>query len=316
MSRFYRLRTKAVLYGLAVFLLFVLLSLFFRTLNINFYGGFSNNNDGIKAEYTLDMSKDKTSLSQKSQHLGDLTILMYHNVLKKDKKESVYCINENSLREDFEYLKKNGYKVIDFKTLLKSVDNASLLPEKAVIITFDDGYLNNVKYALPLLKEYDYSALFSVVGSYTLLNSSNPLVGGDFVYLDWNEIAKLSNEENVEIGLHSYDFHELRPRLGVSQLNGESDEEYKKIFEEDTEKLLKALKKSGVKSGYEKIYTYPFGKYNKISESVLKEKGVKITLTCNEGINHIKAYDELYLLKRLNRDATKNSLKEILAKYE
>ena len=152
MSRFYRLRTKAVLYGLAVFLLFVLLSLFFRTLNINFYGGFSNNNDGIKAEYTLDMSKDKTSLSQKSQHLGDLTILMYHNVLKKDKKESVYCINENSLREDFEYLKKNGYKVIDFKTLLKSVDNASLLPEKAVIITFDDGYLNNVKYALPILK--------------------------------------------------------------------------------------------------------------------------------------------------------------------
>ena len=149
-----------------------------------------------------------------------------------------------------------------------------------------------------------------------MLNSSNPLVGGDFVYLDWNEIAKLSNEENVEIGLHSYDFHELRPRLGVSQLKSESDEEYKKIFEEDTEKLLKALKKAGVNSGYEKIYTYPFGKYNKISESVLKEKGVQITLTCNEGINHIKAYDELYLLKRLNRDATKNSLKEILAKYE
>lgn len=244
--------------------------------------------------------------------LGDLTILMYHNTLAEGKKQSVYCINQNNLRKDFQYLKDNEYNVISCKSLIESVDNGTPLPDKAVILTFDDGYLNNMTYALPLLEEYGYSGLFSVVGDYTAFDKKGK-GGGDFVYFGWDDIAEVAKNSNVEIGLHSYSMHNTRPRLGVAQLKSESDETYKQTFADDTQKLVDKLGEMGVTSN---IYAYPYGKYTKISESVLKEKGVVMTLTCNEGINHIYGRRSLYLLKRINRDATKGGLASVLKKYE
>ena len=254
-------------------------------------------------------SKSGESLSQTC--LGDLTILMYHNTLAKGKKQSVYCINQDNLRKDFEYLKNNGYNVISCQSLIEHVDNGVALPDKAVILTFDDGYLNNITYALPLLEEFGYSGLFSVVGDYTAFDK-NGKGSGDFIYFGWDDIAQVADNANVEIGLHSYSMHNTRPRLGVSQLKSESDEEYKQTFASDTQKLVDKLGELGVTSN---IYAYPYGKYTKISESVLKDKGVVMTLTCNEGINHIYGRRSLYLLKRINRDATKSSLGAVLGAY-
>ena len=253
----------------------------------------------------------KSGESYSQTCLGDLTILMYHNTLAKGKKQSVYCINQDNLRRDFEYLKKNGFNVISCKTLLESVDNGTPLPDKAVILTFDDGYLNNMTYALPLLEEYGYSGVFSVVGDYTLFDK-NGKGAGDFIYFGWDDIAEVAQNPNVEIGLHSYSMHNTRPRLGVSQLKSESDETYRQVFADDTQKLVDKLDEMGVSTN---IYAYPYGKYTKISESVLKEKGIVMTFTCNEGINHIYGRRSLYLLKRINRDATKGSLEELLSKY-
>ena len=244
--------------------------------------------------------------------LGDLTILMYHNTLAEGKRQSVYCINQNNLRKDFEYLKEGGYNVISCKSLIDYVDGGKALPDKAVILTFDDGYLNNMIYALPLLEEYGYSGLFSVVGDYTLYDK-NGKGGGDFVYFGWDDIAEVAKNKCVEIGLHSYSMHNTRPRLGVAQLKSESDDIYEQVFAGDTQKLVDKLGELGVSSN---IYAYPYGKYNKISESVLKQKGVIMTLTCNEGINHIYGRRSLYLLKRINRAATKGSLSAILKKYD
>lgn len=244
--------------------------------------------------------------------LGDLTILMYHNTLAKGKKQSVYCINQDNLAKDFEYLKKNGYNVISCKSLLQYVDDGLTLPDKAVILTFDDGYLNNMTYALPLMEEYGYSGVFSVVGDYTLYDKKGK-GGGDFVYFGWDDIAEVAKNSNVEIGLHSYSMHNTKPRLGVAQLKSESDETYKHTFADDTQKLVTKLEELGVSSN---IYAYPYGKYTKISESVLKDEGIVMTLTCNEGINHIYGRRSLYLLKRINRDATKGGLENLLKKYE
>ncbi|MDE6474524.1 MAG: polysaccharide deacetylase family protein [Clostridia bacterium] len=278
------------------------------------FGIFSKGGENTATTLLSVESQEQTTAStgEVSQTcLGDLTILMYHNTLAKGKKQSVYCINQDSLRKDFEYLKNNGYNVISCQSLIKYVDNGTALPDKAVILTFDDGYLNNMTYALPLLEEFGYSGLFSVVGDYTLFDK-NGKGGGDFIYFGWNDIAQVSKNANVEIGLHSYSMHNTRPRLGVSQLNSESDEAYKQAFSSDTQKLVDKLGELGVTSN---IYAYPYGKYTKISESVLKDKGIVMTLTCNEGINHIYGRRSLYLLKRINRDATKSSLGEVLSKY-
>lgn len=300
MEKYYLLRTKRVLWAVCVFCL------------LAFSAACASN---AIAEYSPTGNYPlvgQTGAASKST----LTVLMYHNVLAKGKKESVYCIGEDALERDFEYLENHGYNVVSCAEIIDAVYAGERLPERAVLLTFDDGYLNNVKYALPLLRKYGYTALFSVVGDYTLLDKSNPSVGGDFVYLGWKDIKEASESENVEIGLHSYSMHNLRPRLGVAQLKSESDEEYARIFGEDTDKLSRALYNIGAVGRFYEIYAYPYGKYNSVSERVLKEKGIKMTLTCNEGVNRVSSPEDLYLLKRLNRDATKSSLAEILMPYD
>ena len=49
------------------------------------------------------------------------------------------------------------------------------------------------------------------------------------------------------------------------------------------------------------IYTYPFGAYSEETTDMLKSMGIKMSLTCNEGINHITDADSLFMLKRYNR---------------
>lgn len=247
----------------------------------------------------------EASTADERECLGELTVLMYHNTLAPNKRESVYCINQNHLRKDFEYLKTNGYNVVSCDYVIKTVGEGKKLPSKAVIITFDDGYLNNIKYAQPLLEEYGYSGLFSVVGDYTRLDKTNNPRGGDFIYFGWQDMADANASEYVEIGLHSYNMHNTKPRMGVSKLGGETSEVYKKVFSDDTDRLVEELKKVGITSN---VYAYPYGKYCKESEEVLKSKGILMTLTCNEGTNRIYGMDDLYLLKRYNRDATKGEL--------
>ena len=247
----------------------------------------------------------EASTADERECLGELTVLMYHNTLAPNKRESVYCINQNHLRKDFEYLKTNGYNVVSCDYVIKTVGEGKKLPSKAVIITFDDGYLNNLKYAQPLLEEYGYSGLFSVVGDYTRLDKTNNPRGGDFIYFGWQDMADANASEYVEIGLHSYNMHNTKPRMGVSKLGGETSEVYKKVFSDDTDMLVEELKKVGITSN---VYAYPYGKYCKESEEVLKSKGILMTLTCNEGPTRIYGMDDLYLLKRYNRDATKGEL--------
>lgn len=273
-------------------------------LAVSYIAAFAFSSESISSEDNIEIE----SVSQDRECLGELSILMYHNTLAPNKRESVYCINQNHLRKDFEYLKTHGYNVVSCDYVIRTVKAGKKLPDKAVVLTFDDGYLNNIKYALPLLEEYGYSGLFSVVGDYTRLDKTNNPYGGDFTYFGWKDVADANASNLIEIGLHSYDMHNTKPRLGVGKLKGENSEQYKKMLSDDTDKLVAELKKIGISSN---IYAYPYGKYCIESEEVLKEKGIVMTLTCNEGKNRIYGPEDLYLLKRYNRDATKSDLSQI-----
>ena len=172
----------------------------------------------IEATSNGEYAKRVSSTFAPRQSLGDLTVIMYHNTLAPNKKESVYCINQDSLHADFEYLKVHGYNVVAPSQVINTVLAGRNLPDKAVMLTFDDGYLNNLRYAVPLLEEYGYTGLFSVVGDYTQFNKDNTSKYSDFIYFDWDDIASADGNKLVEIGLHSYSLHYTKPRKGVASL--------------------------------------------------------------------------------------------------
>ena len=65
------------------------------------------------------------------------------------------------------YLAARGYETITIADLLDYVDHGTPLPDKPVMLTFDDGYLNNCVYLPPLMEKYGMSAIVSPVGQFS-----------------------------------------------------------------------------------------------------------------------------------------------------
>ena len=79
-----------------------------------------------------------------------MPVLMYHSINSKESKAGDYVITPAALRGDLEWLKQNGYQTVVVQDLLDYVEEGTPLPEKPVMITFDDGYYNNYLNAFPL----------------------------------------------------------------------------------------------------------------------------------------------------------------------
>ncbi len=246
----------------------------------------------------------------KSNILGKVTILMYHNLMPNGYPSGKYCVTTAQLESDFDYLQTHGYNVISFAYLYECIVEKKSLPDKAVLLTFDDGYLTNVTLGLPLLKKYNYTALLSVVGEFCKYGKSNPDIKRGYEYLEWEDVAKYADEKHIEWGIHSYNMHHLKPRKGVSKKYGEDEQTYRQIFRKDTTKMLQNFEKLGVKPI---VYAYPYGLFSQECEEILSELNIPFTLTCGESRCTIKADRLPRLLGRFNRSGLE-SLEGILAR--
>lgn len=242
-----------------------------------------------------------------------LPIIMYHAILKDKSKTGRYVITPEKLENDFLYLKKKGYESIFISDLINFVYKDKPLPEKPVIITFDDGYFNNLTYALPLLEKYNLKAVISVIGSLADKASEMKVSNPNYSYVSWEDIKAIIDTGRIEVGCHSYDMHKLEKRKGTSKLKSESPDEYKRVLSYDLLKFQNILnEKYKITSP---VFTYPYGYISRESISIVKELGFLASLSCREEINTItKDEDCLYRLGRYNRDgrlSTRKFMKKI-----
>ena len=96
-----------------------------------------------------------------------------------------YVLSPIELEKDIVYLKNNGYEAVFVSQLIDYVENGTELPEKPVIISFDDGDYNNLTYVLPLLKKYSFKATISIVGKYSEIACEEAEPSPSYSYLDW-----------------------------------------------------------------------------------------------------------------------------------
>ena len=236
-----------------------------------------------------------------SEEYIKVPIIMYHSILKDPARSNKYTITPAVLEEDLKYIKENCYETITISDLTSYVYDDTPLPPKPIILTFDDGHYNNYGYLYPLLEKYDMKAVISIVGSYTDKFSETNEANLNYSYLRWKDINELISSGRVEFQNHTYNLHDnTHGRIGAKKKKGESDDEYKKILEEDINKLQNEFKEN---TGYvPTCFTYPFGGISNSSLDIIKELGFKASLSCEEGINKItKNPNSLYLLKRYNR---------------
>ena len=229
-----------------------------------------------------------------------MPIVMYHHIQKSSKKLGNYCISPEQLREDFQYIKDHGYTPITSRELLNFMDFGQPLPEKPIMITFDDGYLSNYVYAYDLLREFNLKAVISIIGSqtdkYTEIDDKN----ATYAYINWETALEMQESGYVEFANHTYDMHTQYPRKGCKRLGGESIDDYTVCLTNDIMTLEnKMYEYLGKRSA---IFTYPFGAVSDCCPDIIRGLGFRITLGCEEGMNRLSQNpDCLYGLKRYNR---------------
>lgn len=240
----------------------------------------------------------------------EVPIIMYHSVLKDTSRSGRYIITPSQIEEDLKYLKKNGYSCVFVRDLIKYAEGVAELPEKPIILTFDDGHYNNEVYVVPLLEKYNQKAVISVVGKYTDEFSENPDENANYAYLSWKNINELVQSGRIEIGNHSYDMHSVGKRKGTHKMSGETLSEYSAALSED---LIKMQELCVTNLGFAPcVFTYPFGSVSTESYDIVKKCGFAASLSCEEGINCLSGErDELYMLKRCIRTNTR-SVRDIL----
>lgn len=250
----------------------------------------------------LTFFSEKKNLAVSAEGDGvKLPIIMYHSLLNDSKLQNEYVISPEIFENDLKYLKNNGYSFLTVDDLIKYTSSDITLPEKCIILTFDDGYYNNYYYAFPLLKKYNAKAVISPIGSMTKKFTETKSISVSYGNINEDNIKEMVNSGYVEIQNHSYDMHRLTPRKGIGQKAGESDSDYKSKITDDIQKEQDYIK--SLCNYTPKCFVYPFGEMSDITEQVIKSMGFRCSMTCTEKTNIItKDPESLFELGRYRRD--------------
>ncbi len=237
-------------------------------------------------------------------------IVMYHGLLPEKGRQGPYVIDPALFESDLQYLQAAGYETVTVADLLRYVQEGKALPEKPVMLTFDDGYYNNYLYALPLLKQYGMKAVLAPIGVVSAFYSDNPREQNHerYSHATWEQLREMVDSGCWEIQSHSYDLHhnEKGERHGASKLKGESTATYQAMLKTDVATANQLLKeKVGVTPT---AFVYPFGAAHKDARPVLEALGFAATFSCEERVSTVTRDPEsLWWLGRYRRPHDKSS---------
>lgn len=204
-------------------------------------------------------------------------ILMYHHIAQKEPQDSYY-VSPEIFEQQMKWLKDNEYKVVSYDEFYKTAISLESLPQKPVVITFDDGVIDQYTNALPILKKYGYTATFFIK-----LNNVGPDKGG----MTWEQIKDLVNS-GMTIGSHSVN-HDNMANMNEKNLQYELIES-KKALEENL----------GIKINH---FCYPGGAYSNQTIEALKEARYVSAATTKHQVYHkIKDINNLYKISRIHID--------------
>jgi peptidoglycan/xylan/chitin deacetylase (PgdA/CDA1 family) len=182
-------------------------------------------------------------------------ILMYHSIA--DDPNNDLMVSPSTFAAQMKHLKDAGYQTITFQDL-EDWERGEPIPKKPVLLTFDDGYLDNYTAAYPVLKKYNLKATFFISINYL----------GDARHFSWENIKEMYDSGLIQFGSHSLS----HPDLTVISAAKRREEivKSKKIIEE--------------KIGGEVIaFSYPAGAYNNIVIGETAEAGYKFAVTTRPG---------------------------------
>ena len=242
-----------------------------------------------------------------------MPIIMYHHMIKDTAYSNKFIITPAEFESDLKLIELMGFNTVNFEDVLNYEYNNIPLPQHPIIITFDDAYESSYVYAYPLLQKYHMKAVISIVGAFIDKKSEDIVKDIRYSYLTWDQVKEMSDSGVIEIDNHTYNMHSNRSiikniRSGVMKMSNENMDQYTKAVQLDIGELQDRIDFYTGKTP--QVFTYPYGAHSKISESIIRGMGFKVTLSAANGINRLTGNpNELFLMKRTIRPHGINSIR-------
>ena len=189
-----------------------------------------------------------------------IPVLNYHQVEPKD--GNPLTLWPEQFEAQMEYLAAEGYTTITIDEMMDALENGTSLPEKSVIITFDDGYADNYEYVYPILKKYGFKATIFLIYDFTNAYPN---------YLTWDQVAEMKASGLIHFESHTMTHANLAELTSVDELRHEIADSHDLLSE---------------KLGYDMHYiAYPGGRVNEEIERITSAAGYRGGFTVHYGLS-------------------------------
>lgn len=242
-------------------------------------------------------------------------VLMYHSVVESAAYAGQYAVTRAALAGDLAALRERGYTFVSCAQLIDFCHGRGDLPEKPLLLTFDDGYLNNLRFLPELLEEYDGYALVAAVGEFCDIYQTAGDDGSPHCGMSWDALAEAAASPRLEVANHSYYFHHMGARPGTGQKDGESKRDWSAAFASDISRMQDAVREHcGLTP---QSFTYPFGQETAGADAILKDLGIQASFNSREEVARLRRGhpEDLYSIGRFCRDG-RISTEAFLARWE
>ncbi|GKV67304.1 MULTISPECIES: polysaccharide deacetylase family protein [unclassified Sporosarcina] len=201
-----------------------------------------------------------------------LPVLVYHQVLPRDLMTTeLSTVSLESFERQMNYLAEHHFTALTSRELYDYLEGRLVVPDEAIVITFDDGLLSSKEYAYPVLKQYGFTALHHIISSRLDRGHHVPtFAGGELLkYVNADDLIEMKDVFKFEA--HTDDLHQLN-----SDRQGLALHRMKEEIVADLQNNLKFVPGSV-------SLAYPYGQYNEEFVAAAKEVGLLIGFTTTEG---------------------------------
>ncbi|NIR61024.1 MAG: poly-beta-1,6-N-acetyl-D-glucosamine N-deacetylase PgaB [Gammaproteobacteria bacterium] len=246
---------------------------------------------------------------------AQLLTLCYHDVraqVRRGVDPDRYAVDAASLAAQFEWLRGHGYRPVSLERVLAARAGGRPLPDKAVLLTFDDGYESFYTRVYPLLRAFDYPAVLALVTSW--VGQTREDLGYGRVrktarrFVTWAQVREMVDSGLVEIASHTHDLHRgvlgnpqgnLQPAAVTRRYDREAgayegDARYRERVRGDLRRSVELIERRTGRRP--RAVVWPFGRYTRAARNIARDLGMPIAMTLESGVSGL---DDLGAVRRL-----------------
>lgn len=233
---------------------------------------------------------------------GKVLALAYHDVEDADASQAYMSVRSANLIEQLAWLKANGYQAVSVDQLLAARQGGPALPDKAVLLSFDDGYSSFYTRVLPILKAYQWPAVLAPVGVWMDTPAGRPVDFGGLPvarerFVTWAQIHEIAASGLVEIAAHTDALHYgalANPQGNVQpaavtrlydpqQKRYESDAEYSARIGQDVARISAKIEAASGRAP--RVWVWPYGAASGTALKIVGDNGYELALTLEDGLS-------------------------------